>query len=63
VGFALFLLRNLDRTFQRGQGLFTLLICIPCLEVRQAQPNTLLGLHDPAQPWEQWGCPIQGCGQ
>jgi len=29
------------------EGLFTLLICIPCLEVRQAQPDTHLGLHDP----------------
>ena len=25
--------------------------------------DTLLGLHDPGQPWEQWGCPIDGCGQ
>jgi hypothetical protein len=39
------------------------LICIPCLEVRQAQPDTLLGLHDPGDPWEQWGYPIDGCGQ
>jgi hypothetical protein len=23
------------------------LICIPCLEIRQAQPDTRLGLHDP----------------
>jgi hypothetical protein len=29
------------------EGLFTALICIPCLEVRQAQPDTRLGLHDP----------------
>jgi hypothetical protein len=28
-------------------GLFTVLICIPCLEVRQAQPDTRLGLHEP----------------
>jgi hypothetical protein len=39
------------------------LICIPCLEVRQAQPDMLLGLHDPGDLREQWGCPIQGCGQ
>ena len=39
-----------------------MLICIPCLEVRLAQPDTLLGFHDPGQPWEQWGCPIKGCG-
>jgi hypothetical protein len=40
--------------FSEVEGLFTVLICIPCLEVRQAQPHTLLGLHDPGQPWEQW---------
>jgi hypothetical protein len=33
--------------FAKVEGLFTVLICIPCLEVRQAQPNTHLGLHDP----------------
>jgi hypothetical protein len=49
--------------FSEVEGLFTVLICIPCLEVRQAQPDTLLGLHDPGQPWEKWGCPIAGCGQ
>jgi hypothetical protein len=38
------------------------LICVPCLEVRQAQPDTLLGLHDPGEPWLKWGCPIDGCG-
>jgi hypothetical protein len=36
------------------------LICIPCLEVRLAQPDTLLALDDPGQPWEKWGCPIEG---
>jgi hypothetical protein len=25
--------------------------------------DTLLGLHDPGQPWEKWGCPIDGCGR
>jgi hypothetical protein len=39
------------------------LICIPCLEVRLAQPDLLPGFHDPGQPWEQWGCPINGCGR
>jgi hypothetical protein len=48
--------------FSQIEGLFTVLICIPCLEVRLAQPATLLGLHDPGQPWEQWSCPIEGCG-
>ena len=62
-GAALFLLRDLHRPLQRDQGLFTELICIPCLEVHLAQPNTLLGLHDPGQPWAQWGCPIEGCGR
>ena len=33
--------------FAKVEGLFTVLICIPCLEVRQAQPDTRLGLHDP----------------
>jgi hypothetical protein len=49
--------------FSEIEGLFTVLICIPCLEVRLAQPDTLLGFHDPGQPWEQWGCPIDGCGR
>jgi hypothetical protein len=47
--------------FSQVEGLFTVLICIPCLEVRQGQPDTLLGLHDPGDPWFQWGCPIEGC--
>jgi hypothetical protein len=29
------------------EGLFTVLICISCLEDRQAQPATGLGRHDP----------------
>ncbi len=33
--------------FARVEGLFTVWICIPCLEVRLAQPATRLGLHDP----------------
>jgi hypothetical protein len=33
--------------FSEVEGLFTVLICIPCLEVRQAQPHTLLG-----GPWD-----------
>jgi hypothetical protein len=33
--------------FAKVEGLFTVLICIPCLEVRQAQPATRLSLHDP----------------
>jgi hypothetical protein len=49
--------------FSQIEGLFTVLICIPCLEVRLAQPDTMLGFHDPGQPWEQWGCPIEGCGR
>ena len=49
--------------FSELQGLFTVLICIPCLEVHLAQPDTLLGLHDPGQPWEKWGCPIKDCGR
>ena len=34
--------------FATVEGLFTVLICIPCLEVRQAQSDTRLGLHGPA---------------
>jgi hypothetical protein len=49
--------------FSEIEGLVTVSICIPCLEVRLAQPDTLLGLHDPGQPWERWGCPIDGCGR
>ena len=49
--------------FSEVEGLFTVLICIPCLEVRLARPDTLLGLHDPGDPWFQWGCPIGGCGK
>jgi hypothetical protein len=49
--------------FSEVECLFTVLICVPCLEVRQAQPDTLLGLHDPGDPWLNWGCPIDGCGQ
>jgi hypothetical protein len=33
--------------FAKVEGLFTVWICIPCLEVRQAQPATRLGRHDP----------------
>ena len=33
--------------FAKVEGLFTVWICIPCLEVRQAQPATRLGLLDP----------------
>jgi hypothetical protein len=33
--------------FSKVEGLFTVLICISCLEIRQAQPATSLGLHDP----------------
>jgi len=33
--------------FAKVEGLVTVWICIPCLEVRQARPATRLGLHDP----------------
>ena len=38
--------------FSQVEGLFTVHICIPCLEVRRVRPDTLLGLHDPGQPWD-----------
>jgi hypothetical protein len=34
--------------FAKVEGLSTVLICNPCLEVQQAQPETRLHLHDPA---------------
>jgi hypothetical protein len=36
--------------FAKVKGLFTVLICIPCLEVRQPHPDTRLGRQDPG-PW------------
>jgi hypothetical protein len=44
------------------EGLFTVLICIPCLAIRQAPAGELLAFYDPGEPWLKWGCPIQGCG-
>jgi len=41
--------------FAKVEGLFTVLICIPCLEVRLARRDTLPGFHDPGQPSEKWG--------
>jgi hypothetical protein len=41
--------------FSQVEGLFTVHICIPCLEVRRVRPDTLLGLHDPGQPWDKLG--------
>jgi hypothetical protein len=39
------------------EGLFTVLICIPCLEIRQAQPDTRLGPDDsgpyPVMTWAE----------
>ena len=43
--------------FSEIEGLFTVLICIPCLEVRLAHPGTLHGLHEPrraAAPTTRW---------
>jgi hypothetical protein len=36
---------SISGPFARVEGLFTVLICISCLEVRQVQPDTRLGLH------------------
>jgi hypothetical protein len=33
--------------FAKVEGLFTVLICIPCFEIRQAQSDTRIGLHGP----------------
>jgi hypothetical protein len=40
------------------EGLFTVWIFLPCLEVRQAQPDTRLGLHDlgPSPPMTPRRC-------
>ena len=35
----------------RSVGLVTVLICIPCLKVGQAQPDTLFGSRTPGDPW------------
>ena len=35
--------------FTKVEGLFTVWICIPRLEVRQAQPDTRLDRHAPAR--------------
>jgi hypothetical protein len=45
--------------FSEIEGLFTVLICIPCLEVRLAESETVPGLHDPGQPWQKRGCPAR----
>ena len=37
--------------------------CIPAWRSARPGADTLLGLHDPGQPWDKWGCPIDGCGQ
>jgi hypothetical protein len=63
VGLNCFFCGTSTGPFSEVEGLITVLICIPCLEVCRAQPDTLLGLHDPGQLWEQWDCPIDGCGQ
>ena len=33
--------------FATVEGLFTVLICIPCLDIRQAQSDSRLGVHGP----------------
>jgi hypothetical protein len=48
--------------FIEVEGLFTVLICIPCLAIRQASAGELLAFYDPGEPWLKWGCPIEGCG-
>jgi hypothetical protein len=49
--------------FSEVEGLFTVLICIPCLEVRLAQPDIPARPTRPGQPWHKWGCPVHGCGK
>jgi hypothetical protein len=49
--------------FSEIEGLFTVLICIPCLEVRLAQPDTLLGLHDPGRSGSSGAARSRGCGR
>jgi hypothetical protein len=46
-GRTLLILRRHPWPFTKVEGLFTVLICIPCLEIRQAKPDTRFGLHDP----------------
>jgi hypothetical protein len=42
----LLVLRASRGPFATVEGLFTVLICIPCLEVRQPQLGTCLSLYD-----------------
>jgi hypothetical protein len=49
--------------FSEVEGLFTVLICIPCLEVRQAQRTCCLASTTRATHGNRCGCPIQGCGK
>ena len=62
-GAALLVLRDLDWTLQRGRGPVHGADLHPLPGGRQTQPDTLLGLHDPGDPWLKWGCPIDGCGR
>jgi hypothetical protein len=49
--------------FSQVEGLFAVLICIPCLEVRQAQPDNPARPPRPRPTLEKRGCPIDGCGR
>ena len=62
-GASLFLLRDLDWALQRDRGPAPVLICIPCLEVCQAQSDTLLGFHELGHPLERWAHPIDEGGK
>jgi hypothetical protein len=59
---ALLVLRHLGRAVPGGRG------PVHGADVRQlpgcpqARPAELLACHDPGQPWLQWGCPLEGCG-
>jgi hypothetical protein len=43
--------------FSEVEGLFTVLICIPCLEVRLARPDTLAWPPRPERPMVSVGLP------
>jgi hypothetical protein len=43
---AMLILRHHHWALRQGRGAFTVLICIPCLEIRQARSDIRLVLHD-----------------
>jgi hypothetical protein len=49
--------------FSEIEGLFTVLICIPSLEVRQARPTPCSASMTRVSPGSSGAVPIEGCGR